>query len=91
MQNFSKDEKLVLDALYKLHYHIFNPEDIPASLRILSQETKIHQRRIKDICRMLKEEDYIEIIENAGQLFYRITSKGIKKIENKLLDKKLDS
>jgi len=82
-ESFENQEWKVLKYLYNAHYELFNKDDTPVSLRIISEELKLNNRRAKDILEALEENKEVELIEIGTNIFARITSKGIKKIEKR--------
>jgi len=71
----------VLKVLYDLHNNIFNADDVPSSLRLLSQDTGIKERRLKDICGLLEKEELIQIIRIGEKMYTRIKPRGVEKVE----------
>ncbi|MBA7596166.1 hypothetical protein ES703_03135 [subsurface metagenome] len=81
MTLIDKQKNKVLKALYNLHNNIFNADDVPSSLRLLSQDTGIVEHRLKDICGLLEEEDLVQIIRIGEKMYTRIKPKGVEKVE----------
>lgn len=83
--SFEMQQWNVLKYLYDTHYELFNTDDTPVSLRILSQDLAIGKRRTLDILKSLKDDDKIELFDgrDIDKIFARITPKGIKAVESK--------
>lgn len=74
-------KKQILKYLYDAHYQIFNKDDIPVSIRILSSDLQMEKRRIKDLVLSLCEQEKVEIIDQKNDnIFVRITHKGVEEI-----------
>lgn len=72
----------ILKYLNDVHYQLFNKDDIPVSLRILSEDLKIDQKRIKDLLLSLRDEGKVEVVDQGNKnIFARITHKGIEDLE----------
>jgi len=72
----------ILKYLYDIHYQLFNKDDIPVSLRILSDDLGMDQMRVKDLLLSLEDEGKIKIIDHGNKnIFARISHKGIEEIE----------
>lgn len=81
---FEKEEWAVLNYLYDIHYELFNTDDTPVSLRIVSKDMAIDKQRTFDILKSLKAEDKIELVgKDINDTFARIVPKGIKAVESK--------
>lgn len=79
----------VLLQLYRFHYNIFNPKDVPMSLKRVSEAVDLSEKRIRDICGMLSEDGLVKIIQishtqSPRDMFCRITPKGIAFVEKNM-------
>ncbi|MBI5747926.1 MAG: hypothetical protein HZA00_02290 [Nitrospinae bacterium] len=78
------DKDAVLYQLYQFHYNIFNPKDVPMSLKKLSHSVRLSEKRIKDICEMLADDKLIKSIILSHAIFYKITGRGVQFVEKYL-------
>lgn len=77
-----EDEKDdVLYQLYQFHYNIFNPKDVPMTIKRLSQAVRMDEKRVEDICGLLEDEKLIKRVHAPQGKFYKITPKGIQYVE----------
>lgn len=74
----------VLYQLYQFHYNIFNPKDVPMSLKKLSHSVGVSDKRVKDICEMLADDKLIKPITLPHAIFYKITGRGVQFVEKYL-------
>jgi len=82
--SFQVQESAVLKYLYDIHYQVFNTDDTPVSLRIISKDMAMDKQRTLDILKSLEAEDKIELVgRDINDTFTRIIPKGIKAVENK--------
>lgn len=80
----NKDKRKILTYLYNSHYQLFNKDDIPVSLRILTMDLNIEKQRLIDYLKEMELDREIEMIKlGQDNIFARILTGGIKKIENR--------
>jgi len=82
INNFETDENRILKILYDTHYNIYNEEEIPTSLRLLSRAAGLDEKRTRDICENLSNENLIDKVKVGDLFYYKINSFGIKVIES---------
>lgn len=78
------DKDAILYQLYQFHYNIFNPKDVPMSLKKLSHAVGLSEKRVKDICEVLAVAKLIKPISLPHDRFYRITGLGVQFVEKYL-------
>lgn len=78
--NLTKQERDILEVLYKSKHDLFSKGDIPLSARLLSENINVDRSCVKDLCERLLEKKMVKLVDAGGD-FYMITPKGERKHE----------